>query len=150
MPVDYYRRSIMTQATCGICGQAPSEHSQDQLHKCFSDAGFEVEHTIGDALFIGREFRIIRKYSPPDGKGIAKVWFKADPETMIETGDLSNIVFKEALPKLEKYEPPQKKDDGGKSSDEENYSLEEPVDPEDMVFDDETLERMDEDEPSEG
>ncbi len=136
----------MTQEMCGICGLAPSDHSQDQLHKCFSDAGLEVEHTIKDALFIGREFRVVKKYSPPDANGIARVWFKADPEAMVETGDLSNIVFKEALPLLE----PQEKKDGGKSSSEkpEKEEPEEEIPEEDKVWDDETLARMEKNKPS--
>ncbi len=139
----------MTQETCGICGLAPNDHSEDQLHKCISDAGFEVEHTVADALFIAREYRLIKKYSPPDAKGVARVWFKSDPETIVNTDNLSDTVFKEALPHLE----PQEKKDGGKSSDGEP---EEPEDPEDMVFDDgnekvwddETLARMEATDPS--
>ncbi len=124
----------MTQKTCGICGLAPSDHSEDQLHKCFSDAGFEVEHTVTHALFIGREFRLVRKYSPPDAKGVARIWFKSDPETIVNTNNLSDAIFKEALPHLQ----PQEKKDGGNSEEPEQ-----PEDPEDMVFDDETLSRMD-------
>lgn len=140
----------MTQATCGICGQVPSKHSQDQIRKCFSDAGLETKFTLADALFIAREYRLLKKYSPVGGRGRenqASIWFKSDPETEIKTTDLPDTVFKEALPRLETLE---KKDDGGKSSDEEPEEPEEPEDPEDMVFDDETLERMEEDKPFEG
>lgn len=130
----------MTQEMCGICGQAPSKHSQDQIHKCFSDAGFEVEFEVGDALYIAREFELVRKYSPGSRGYPAKVWFRSNPEDVVETADLPTTVFKEALPLLEKKA-------GGAASGLENPLEESDEEPEDQVWDDETLARMEEVDP---
>lgn len=138
----------MTQQTCGICDRKPSEHSLDQIHKCFSDAGHEIEFTVADALHYAREFELIKKYSPGLRGYPAKVWFQDDPSNMVETDDLPETIFIKALPLLE----PQEKKDGGKSSDEKpeeegragtgNADPDEDEPEDDRVWDDETLARM--------
>jgi hypothetical protein len=159
MLADYSRRSIMTQTTCGICGKLPDNHDHDQLQKCLSDAGFDVKFTTADALLIGREFSVIKRYSPPDKKGIARISFQDEPELFNPTEDLAGDVFKKALPNLKKLKKTGLFGLGGKEVEafdddtlERMEGMPEPEEEEeDIPFDDETIEKWgDEKDTSEG
>ncbi len=129
----------MTLKTCGICDRKTKEHSSDQIYDCFSDAGFEIKFDTGSALHIAREFKLLKKYSPGIRGWPAKLWFKDDPNNMVETDDLPEAIFLAALPLLEAQE---KKEFTGGIGVVEPEDEPEEEDPDEKVWDDETVARM--------